>query len=72
VVAVTRGAGGAALLSESGDSSELPGAGDSFTATLVVGLLRKLPARDHQRFGKPRRGVRIISSWSDTLIFPTI
>jgi sugar/nucleoside kinase (ribokinase family) len=82
VVAVTRGAGGAALLSESGDSSELPGqptvvvdtvgAGDSFTATLVVRLLRKLPARDHQRFGKPRRGVRIISSWSDTLIFPTI
>jgi fructokinase len=50
--ALTRGPAGAALLSESGQRSDLPGqptvvvdtvgAGDSFTATLVVGLLDDL------------------------------
>jgi fructokinase len=52
MVALTRGAAGAVLLSESGDSSDLPGqptvvvdtvgAGDSFTAVLVIGLLNGL------------------------------
>ena len=53
VVALTRGSAGALLLSESGESSDLPGqptvvadtvgAGDSFAAALVVGLLSGLP-----------------------------
>ena len=53
LVALTRGAAGALLLSESGEQSDLPGqptvvvdtvgAGDSFTAALVVGLLGGLP-----------------------------
>jgi fructokinase len=53
LVALTRGAAGAALLSESGERSDLPGqptlvvdtvgAGDSFTAVLVIGLLSGLP-----------------------------
>ena len=53
LVALTRGAAGAVLLSESGERSDLPGqptvvvdtvgAGDSFTAALVVGLLSGLP-----------------------------
>jgi fructokinase len=53
LVALTRGAAGAALLSESGASSDLPaqptvvvdtvGAGDSFTAALVIGMLSGLP-----------------------------
>lgn len=53
LVALTRGAAGATLLSESEERSDLPaqstvvvdtvGAGDSFTATLVVGLLSGLP-----------------------------
>lgn len=50
--ALTRGADGATLVSQSGESSELPGqpvvvadtvgAGDSFTAVLVIGLLNGL------------------------------
>jgi fructokinase len=53
LVALTRGAAGALLLSESGERSDLPGqptvvvdtvgAGDSFTAALVIGLLSGLP-----------------------------
>src|SRR5262245_20620544 len=53
LVALTRGASGAILLSESGEQSDLPGqttvvvdtggAGDSFTAALVIGLLSCLP-----------------------------
>jgi fructokinase len=53
LVALTRGAAGAVLLSESGERSDLPGqstvvvdtvgAGDSFTAALVIGLLSGLP-----------------------------
>jgi fructokinase len=53
LVALTRGAAGAVLLGESGERSDLPGqptlvvdtvgAGDSFAATLVVGLLDGLP-----------------------------
>ena len=53
LVALTRGAAGAVLLSESGERSDLPGqptivvdtvgAGDSFTAALVIGLLGGLP-----------------------------
>jgi fructokinase len=53
LVALTRGAAGAQLLSESGEHSDLPGqptlvvdtvgAGDSFTAALVIGLLSGLP-----------------------------
>jgi len=53
LAAVTRGAAGALLLRESGEQSDLPGqptvvvdtvgAGDSFTAALVIGLLSGLP-----------------------------
>jgi fructokinase len=53
LVALTRGAAGAVLLSASGERSDLPapattvvdtvGAGDSFTAALVIGLLGGLP-----------------------------
>lgn len=53
LVSLTRGAEGAILLSESGEQSDLPGqttvvvdtvgAGDSFTAALVIGLLSCLP-----------------------------
>ena len=53
LVALTRGAAGAVLLSESGERSDLPGqptvvvdtvgAGDSFAAALVVGVLSGLP-----------------------------
>jgi fructokinase len=53
LVALTRGSAGALLLSESGERSDLPGqptvvvdtvgAGDSFAAALVVGLLSGLP-----------------------------
>ena len=53
LAAVTRGAAGALLLSKSGERSDLPGqptvvvdtvgAGDSFTAALVIGLLSGLP-----------------------------
>jgi fructokinase len=53
LVALTRGAAGAVLLSESGERSDLPGqptvvvdtvgAGDSFAAALVIGLLSGLP-----------------------------
>jgi fructokinase len=53
VVALTRGAEGALLLDAAGECSDLPGqptkvidtvgAGDSFTAALVVGLLNDLP-----------------------------
>ncbi len=53
LVALTRGGKGAALLSKSGEYSDLPGvtttvrdtvgAGDSFTATLVMGLRKGLP-----------------------------
>lgn len=53
VVALTRGAVGSSLLSESGERSDMPGqptivvdtvgAGDSFTAALVIGLLGGLP-----------------------------
>jgi fructokinase len=53
LVALTRGAAGAVLLSESGERSDLPGqptvvvdtvgAGDSFTAALVIGLLSGVP-----------------------------
>ena len=53
MVALTRGSAGALLLSESGERSDLPGqptvvvdtvgAGDSFAAALVVGLLSGLP-----------------------------
>jgi fructokinase len=53
LVALTRGAAGAVLLRNSGERSDLPGqstvvvdtvgAGDSFTATLIIGLLRGLP-----------------------------
>jgi fructokinase len=53
LVALTRGAAGAALLSGSGERSDLPGqptavvdtvgAGDSFTAAVVIGLLSGLP-----------------------------
>ena len=53
LVALTRGAAGAVLLSESGERSDLPeqptvvvdtvGAGDSFTAALVIGLLSGFP-----------------------------
>jgi fructokinase len=53
LVALTRGAAGAVLLSESRERSDLPGqptvvvdtvgAGDSFTAALVIGLLSGLP-----------------------------
>jgi fructokinase len=53
LVALTRGAAGALLLSASGERSDLPGqptvvvdtvgAGDSFTAALVIGLLSGLP-----------------------------
>lgn len=53
LVALTRGAKGAALLHKSGEYSDLPGvattvrdtvgAGDSFTATLVMGLRKGLP-----------------------------
>jgi fructokinase len=53
LVALTRGAAGAVLLSESGERSDLPGqptvvvdtvgAGDSFAAALVIGLLRGFP-----------------------------
>jgi fructokinase len=53
LVALTRGAAGAVLLSASGERSDLPapatvvadtvGAGDSFTAALVIGLLSGLP-----------------------------
>jgi fructokinase len=52
-VALTRGASGAILLSESGEQSDLPGqptvvvdtvgAGDSFAAVLVIGLLSGHP-----------------------------
>jgi sugar/nucleoside kinase (ribokinase family) len=52
LVVLTRGAAGAVLLSESGQRSDLPGqptvvvdtvgAGDSFTATLVIGRLSGL------------------------------
>ena len=53
LVALTRGAAGATLLSKSGEQSDLPGqptivvdtvgAGDSFTAVLVIGLLSGHP-----------------------------
>jgi fructokinase len=53
LVTLTRGAAGAVLLSESGERSDLPGqptvvvdtvgAGDSFTAALVIGLLSGFP-----------------------------
>jgi fructokinase len=53
LVALTRGAAGAILLSESGEQSDLPGqptvvvdtvgAGDSFAAVLVIGLLSGIP-----------------------------
>jgi fructokinase len=53
LVALTRGADGAVLLSAAGQRSELPGvptqvvdtvgAGDSYTAALVIGLLEGLP-----------------------------
>jgi fructokinase len=53
VVALTRGDRGAALMASSGESSDSPGestavvdtvgAGDAFTAALVVGLLAGLP-----------------------------
>ena len=53
LVALTRGAAGATLLSKSGERSDLPGqpaivmdtvgAGDSFTAALVIGLLSGFP-----------------------------
>src|SRR5215510_4435415 len=53
LVSLTRGAEGAVLLSESGEQSDLPGqttvvvdtvgAGDSFAAALVIGLLSGLP-----------------------------
>jgi fructokinase len=53
LVALTRGAAGAVLLSAAGERSDLPapatavvdtvGAGDSFTAALVIGMLRGLP-----------------------------
>jgi fructokinase len=53
LVAFTRGADGAVLLSESGERSDLlgqrtvvadtVGAGDSFTAALVIGLLNGVP-----------------------------
>jgi sugar/nucleoside kinase (ribokinase family) len=52
-VTLTRGAAGAVLLSESGERSDLPGqptivvdtvgAGESFAAVLVIGLLSGLP-----------------------------
>jgi fructokinase len=51
--ALTRGSSGALLVSASGETSDLPaepttvvdtvGAGDAFTAALVLGLIRKLP-----------------------------
>src|SRR5262245_58760790 len=53
LVALTRGASGATLLGKSGEQSDLPGqptvvvdtvgAGDSFSAVLVIGLLSGLP-----------------------------
>jgi fructokinase len=53
LVALTRGAAGALLLSESGERSDLPGqptvvvdtvgAGDSFAAALIIGVLSGLP-----------------------------
>ena len=53
LVALTRGAAGAVLLDGSGECSDLPGqptttvdtvgAGDAFSAALVLGLLRNLP-----------------------------
>ena len=53
MVALTRGSAGALLLSESGERTDLPGhptvvvdtvgAGDSFAAVLVIGLLSGLP-----------------------------
>lgn len=53
LVALTRGADGATLLNAAGELSELPGekiaiadtvgAGDAFTAALVIGMLHKMP-----------------------------
>jgi fructokinase len=61
LVALTRGAAGALLVSESGERSDLPGqptivvdtvgAGDSFTAALVIGLLSSLPLNTINAWG---------------------
>jgi fructokinase len=61
LVALTRGAAGATLLNEAGERSDLPaqptvvvdtvGAGDSFTAALVVGLLNGLPLATMNAWG---------------------
>jgi len=72
LVALTRGASGAALLSESGEHSDLPGqptvvvdtvgAGDSFAAALVVGLLSGLPLATINAWGN--RVAAFVSSQS--------
>ena len=75
LVALTRGAAGAVLLSASGERSDLPapatvvvdtvGAGDSFTAALVIGAAGRSAAVDDQRLGQPRGGVRRFSIGRD-------
>ena len=72
LVALTRGAAGAVLLSESGERSDLPGqptvvvntvgAGDSFAATLVIGLLSGLPLATINAWGN--RVAAFVSSQS--------
>jgi len=72
LVALTRGAAGAVLLSESGERSDLPGqptvvvdtigAGDSFTAALVIGVLDGLPLSTINAWGN--RVAAFVSSQS--------
>ena len=72
LVALTRGAAGAMLLSRSGEQSDLPGqstavvdtvgAGDSFVAVLVIGLLSGLPLATLNAWGN--RVAAFVSSQS--------
>ena len=72
LVALTRGAPGAVLLSASGERSDLPapatavvdtvGAGDSFTAALVIGLFGGLPLSTINAWGN--RVAAFVSSQS--------